>query len=466
MTQAMTDTIENVLFDEIDVGQGAQLIRRLTLEDIRAFAAVSGDVNPAHLDTAFANDSMFHGVIGHGMWTGSLVSTILGTQFPGPGTIYLEQSFRFKRPVRIGDTLTVDVSVSEKNPEKHTLTLDCSIRNQNGDQVVSGQAKVMAPTEKIIRPRMQTPALNLFDPQARVNQFVAELNTHENPVKMGIVHPTDVTSLTAACQLKESEQIDPLLIGPREKIEAVARDAGVSLNGMTIHDAKHSHEAAEMAISLAKEGAIEAIQRGRIDRQELLDPLNRCDALMTRRRFSHITRFDIPLYSKPLFLTDALLNLNPTLLEKVDMIQNAIDTAMILGIELPQVAILSAVDTIDPDYPSSLDAASLCKMHDRGQIQGGRLDGPLRFDHAVMQPEQLTQDLSAGPADIVVAPDSESANMLAKQLELFAGASSSGVMLGARVPLAMPMRDASIQSHMLSGIFAARVAAHYRNTPP
>ena len=145
MTSESPDVIENVLYDDIEIGQSARLVRTLTLEDIRAFAAVSGDVNPAHLDASFANESMFHGVIGHGMWTGSLVSTVLGTILPGPGTIYLEQSFRFKRPVRIGETLTVTVTVAEKHDEKHSLVLDCTIDNQDGNQVVVGQAKVMAP---------------------------------------------------------------------------------------------------------------------------------------------------------------------------------------------------------------------------------------------------------------------------------------------------------------------------------
>lgn len=465
MNQQTPETIENVLYGEIQLGQSARLVRTLTPEDIRAFAAVSGDVNPAHLDTSFANDSMFHGVIGHGMWTGSLVSTILGTQFPGPGTIYLEQSFRFKRPVRVGDTLTVEVVVLEKHDDKHTLVLDCTIGNQHGDQVVVGQAKVMAPTEKIVRPRMQTPQLNVFDPQTRIDAFIASLQP-DLPVRAAIVHPTDAATLTAVLELKETGCIAPVLVGPRAKIEAAASSAQIDLALFELIEVQHSHEAAVCAAELAETGGVDFIQRGNLSKQELLEPIENNQHLHTKFRLSHISRFDIPLYSKPLYLTDAVLNLKPTLLEKAEIIQNAINTARILGIESPHVAILSAVDMIDADYPSSLDAAALCKMHDRGQIQGGRVDGPLKFDHAVTQATARDAKNPSIAADILMAPDNESANMLAKQLEFFAGASHSGVVIGARVPIAMPMRDASVQSQMLSGVFAACIAQHYKIHAP
>lgn len=465
MDQQTPETIENVLYDEIELGQSARLIRTLTPEDIRAFAAVSGDVNPAHLDTSFANDSMFHGVIGHGMWTGSLVSTILGTEFPGPGTIYLEQSFRFKRPVRVGDTLTVEVVVLEKHDDKHTLVLDCSIANQHGDQVVSGQAKVMAPTQKIVRPRMQTPKLNVFDPQARIDAFLASLKS-DQPVRVAIVHPTEAATLTAALELKETGCIVPILVGPRTKIETAAASAQIDLSLFELIDVKHSHEAAVCAAELAEAGTVDCIQRGNLEKHELIEPIESNRHFHTKFRLSHISRFDIPLYSKPLYLTDAVLNLKPTLLEKADIIQNAINTAQILGVESPHVAILSAVDIIDADYPSSLDAAALCKMHDRGQIYAGRLDGPLKFDHAVTQATDPDAPNPSIAADILMAPDNESANMLAKQLEFFAGASHSGVVVGAKVPIAMPMRDASVQSQMLSGVFAACIAQHYKVHAP
>lgn len=462
MNEPQHDVIENVLYADIAIGDSARLVRTLTLEDIRAFAAVSGDVNPAHLDTSFANESMFHGIIGHGMWSGSLVSTVLGTQFPGPGTIYLEQSFRFKRPVRVGDTLTVIVTVLEKQDEKHILVLACSITNQNGDEVVSGQARVIAPSEKIIRPRIGTPKLNVFDPEVRVRHFIESV-APTPPVTAAYVHPTSEVTLLAAQKLLETGTVTPMLIAPLARLEAIARELQIDLGRFELKDAKHSHHAAKLAVALANTGEVEMLCRGDIDKQELITALRASKGMETKTRLSHVLRFDVPLYDKPLWLTDAVLNHRPSLEEKVDIVQNAIHLAEILGLDDPRVALLSAVDTIDPEYPSTLDAAALCKMSDRGQIRGGRLDGPLAFDQAVASPTNLS---TTGAADILVAPDSESANMLAKQLEFFAGASSSGIVMGARVPIALTMRNASSQSLMLSGILAARVAEHYREHQP
>lgn len=457
-----TDLIENVLYQDIQVGDSARLVRTLTLDDIRAFAAVSGDINPAHLDTAFANESMFHGIIGHGMWSGSLVSTILGTQFPGPGTIYLEQSFRFKRPVHVGDTLTVSVTVTEKNDEKHSLALDCLITNQHDDPVVVGQARVMAPTEKIIRPKMGVPKLNLFDPASRVDLFMSGI--HPNPpVTAGCVHPTSEASLLAAVKMKETGAIEPMLIGPMAIVEKLAQEIGVDLSQFTCHDTLHSHHSAQKAVELALEGHVEMLCRGNLDKNELLDAIRKAPKLLTKRRLSHVFRFEVPLYTKPLWLTDAVLNHRPTLEDKVDMVQNAIDLAQVMGVEMPRVALLSAVNRIDPEYPSTLDAAALCKMADRKQILGGFLDGPIAFDEAVRDKGLIAVH---GPADVLMAPDSESANMLAKQLEYFAGASSSGLVLGARVPVALSMQNASAQSHMLSALLAAKVAESYRVAAP
>jgi phosphate acetyltransferase len=162
-----TEWFENHPFDEIRVGQSAQLVRTLTLADIQAFAAVSGDTNPAHLDPEYANATLFHGIIGHGMWGGALISTVLGTLYPGPGTIYLEQNLRFSRPVRVGDTLSVTVTCVATNAEKKTVELDCLILNQRGEKIITGKAQVLAPTEKLRIPRIQAPQITLFDPLAR-----------------------------------------------------------------------------------------------------------------------------------------------------------------------------------------------------------------------------------------------------------------------------------------------------------
>ena len=432
-----TELIENVTFDEITVGQSARLLRTLSVADIQAFAAVSGDTNPAHLDAKYANDTLYHGVIAHGMWSGALISALLGTKFPGPGTIYLDQVLHFTQPVRIGDTLTVTVTVLNKDDTDKSVELDCQVLNQKGERVLHGTAKVLAPTVKVALPRVAGPQIQLFDPQARFNELLAR-GAGLEAVRCAVVHPCDAGSLSGAIDAARYGLIIPVLIGPEKRIRQVAEQADIDLHGIQIISVEHSHAAAEKAAEMAVDGEVEILMKGSLHTDELVHAVLLRPKLRTGRRMSHVFRFDIPLYSKPLLITDAALNIKPGLLDKRDIAQNAIDLCWIMGIENPKVAILSAVETINPEITSTLDAASLCKMADRGQITGARIDGPLAFDNAV-SPEAVRikhiQSSVAGDADILLAPDLESGNMLAKQLEYLAGASGCGVVLGARIPI-------------------------------
>lgn len=455
---------ENHPYEDIVVGQTAQLVRTLTLQDIQAFAAVSGDTNPAHLDPEYANATLFHGVIGHGMWGGALISSLLGTVFPGPGTIYLEQNLRFTKPVRIGDTLNVTVSCVSKNDEKKTLELDCLVTNQKGDRVLSGLARVLAPTQKLRIPRIHAPSITLFDPQTRHKNLLA-MGAHLEPVVCGVVHPCDSESLQGALQAQMSGLIQAVLIAPEKKLRALAQSAELSLDGVRIVDVAHSHQAAEVAARMAGEGQLEALMKGSLHTDELIHAVVTNPALRTGRRMSHVFRFEAPMYPKPLYITDAALNIAPTLLDKVDIVQNAIDFARIMGTEQPKVAVLAAVETVNPNMPSTLDAAALCKMADRGQIRGGVIDGPLAFDNAVSTHAAEIKHIAsavAGQADILLAPDLESGNMVAKQLEYLAGASSAGVVLGARVPIALTSRADTAVTRAASALLAKLIAHHNR----
>ncbi len=459
-----TSMIENVTFDEIQIGQNARMVRTLTQQDIEAFAAVSGDTNPAHLDSEYADATLFHGIIGHGMWGGALISALLGTVFPGPGTIYLEQNLHFTRPVRVGDTLTINVTVLTRDEAKKSIELDCQVTNQNGVRVLYGLARVMAPTQKVRRPRIQAPTIQLFDPHARLNDLLA-LGADMPPARCGVVHPCDVESLRGAMQAAEHNLIIPVLIAPEAKLRAVAEEAGISLEGVEIINVEHSHEAAQVAAKMAAAKQLEALMKGSLHTDELIHAVVTCPALRTGRRMSHVFRFDVPAYSKPLLITDAALNINPGLKEKVDIVQNAIDFAHILGTPNPKVALLSAVETVNPNIPSTLDAAAMCKMADRGQIKGGTLDGPLAFDNAISamaaRIKHIESDV-AGDADILVVPDLDSGNMLAKQLEYLGGASTSGIVLGARVPIALTSRADGASTRMASALLAKLVAHHNR----
>ena len=453
--------MENITYDELSVGHSARLVRTVTLQDIQAFAAVSGDINPAHLNPEYADATMFHGVIAHGMLGAALISALFGTQFPGPGTIYLGQELKFTKPVRIGDTLTVLATVSEKNDEKKRIKMDCLVTNQSGETVLKGEANLMPPTKKVRVQRIDAPQIQLYDPEARFNTLLDQVQGLDI-VRCAVVHPCDAGSLSGAMDAANHGLIKPVLIGPEGRIRHVAEEAGISLQGVEIISVEHSHAAAEMAAAMAANKEVEILMKGSLHTDELVKAVLSHKGLRTGRRLSHVFRFDVRLYSKPLIITDAAINIEPTLQEKVDIVQNAIDFARVMGIETPKVAILSAVETVTASIPSTLDAAALCKMADRGQITGGLLDGPLAFDNAVspdaVQIKGIVSEV-AGQADILAVPDLESGNMIAKQLEYLAGASGSGLVLGARVPIALTSRADGPMARVASTVLAV-LAAH------
>ncbi|PXW96992.1 phosphate acetyltransferase [Sphaerotilus hippei] len=468
--------ISNLTWDELPVGSSATMVRTITQADIQAFAIVSGDVNPAHVDIEYANASRFHGTIAHGMWAGALISSLLGTRFPGPGTIYEGQVLHFHLPVRAGDTLTVKVRVSDRNETRHQLTLDCEVHNQTGALVVSGEALVRAPREKIVRPRTTMPELHLFDPAARlaawIDQWGGEMRTllaGAPPVICGVVHPCDATSLAGALAAGRLGLITPWLIGPQARIRSLADSLGLDLAGVHIESVEHSHAAAQRAVELAAAGQVEVLMKGSLHTDELMHAVIATPALRTKQRMSHVFRFDIPAYPKPVLITDAAINITPSLADKADIVRNAVALAHTLGIAAPKVALLAAVETVTPTMNSTLDAAALCKMADRGQIAGAVLDGPLAFDNAISAEAARIKGIQspvAGDVDILVVPDLEAGNMLAKQLEYLAGAAGCGIVLGARVPIALTSRADSEASRLASAALAARLALAWRTERP
>ena len=454
------DFIENRTFDEIAIGDSAGLTRTLTADDIALFAVMSGDINPAHLDKAYAEKSMFHRIIGHGMWGGALISAVLGTRLPGPGTIYLGQDLRFRKPVGVGDTITVTVTAKEKKPEKHVISFDCLAVNQNGDEVITGTAVTMAPVEKIRRPRPDVPEIQLrrHDKYQQLLDRCAALE----PISTAVVHPCDRVSLDGAVRAAQAKLIVPVLVGPRAKIEAVASAEHLDISRYEIVDVEHSNAAAAKAVALARAGKVEALMKGSLHTDELMREVTASETgLRTARRISHAFIMDVPTYPIPLIITDAAVNIFPNLEDKRDICQNAIDLAHALGAEEVRVAILSAVETVTTKIPSTLEAAALCKMADRGQITGGLLDGPLAFDNAIS--EQAARDKGivspvAGRANILLVPDLEAGNMLAKQLSYLAHADAAGIVLGARLPIILTSRADNLRTRMASAGVAVLLA--------
>ena len=452
--------IENHVFDDIAEGQSASLTRTLTERDIKLFASMSGNVNPAHVDPEFAKSDMFHKVIAHGMWGASLISTVLGTELPGPGTIYRDQSLRFLGPIGLGDTVTVTVTARKKNAAHHTITFDCSCVNQDGKVVIDGTALVIAPTRKIKRARVNMPDVTMMDRGAKFRAMIA-LAEKLPPLLTAVVHPVDANAIGGALDAAKEGLITPVLVGPEARIRAAAKEADLDISSFRLVATEHSHAAAETAARMAREGEVHALMKGSLHTDEFLHPvLDRSNCLRTDRRLSHVFLTDVPNYDRPLFITDGAVNIAPDLADKRDIVQNAIDMAHALSIAAPRVAILSAVEVVNPKIPSTLDAAALCKMANRGQITGAIVDGPLAFDNAVSPAAAKVKHIVsevAGRADILVAPDLEAGNMIAKQLEYLADADAAGIVLGARVPIILTSRADNAQSRMASCAVSALI---------
>jgi len=462
------EILENKTFDEIQIGDNATITRELSIEDIHLFALVTGDTNPTHIDHEYMDKAGFNKVSGHSMWGGSLVSSLLGNQLPGSGTVYKSQDLKFERPISLGDALTVTIKAIDKNPETKVIKFDCQCINQHGEAVYAGVAEVHAPTEKVQARKVTLPSVHMDKPGAQLQRLIA-MTKDLQPIRMAVVHPVDHNSLLGAIDAAKINLIVPVLIGPRKKIEAAAEIDNVDLTPYELIDTEHSHEAAAQAVALARSGNVQGILKGSLHTDELMsEVVNRGTGVSTARRMSHVFLMDVPTYARPLMITDAAINIDPSLETKRDIVQNAIELAQALGNEEPHVALLSAVETINSKMRSTLEAAAICKMAHRKQIVGGVVDGPLAFDNAVSEEAARIKGIEspvAGRADILVAPDLEAGNMVAKQLEYLAEAQSSGIVLGARVPIALTSRADTVLSRMASCALALLLSRHQSKMP-
>ncbi len=280
-----------------------------------------------------------------------------------------------------------------------------------------------------------------------------------------VVHPCDAPSLGGAMAAARAGLIVPLLVGPEARIRRAATEAGIDIAGVAIVDTPHSHASAAQGVALVRAGRATALMKGSLHTDELLEAVvDRDSGIRTERRISHVFVMDVPTYPKPLFITDAAVNIAPRLDEKVDIVVNAIGLAHAIGIARPKIAILSAVETVSAKIPSTIDAAALCKMAERGQITGGVLDGPLAFDNAISREAAAMKGIVspvAGDADILLVPDLEAGNMLAKELTFLAGAEAAGLVLGARVPIILTSRADSVRTRLASAAVAA-IYSHAR----
>ena len=292
-------------------------------------------------------------------------------------------------------------------------------------------------------PVLEAPAKVEVRYHDKFNKLIEAAQKHP-PAKTAIAHPCDQVSLESAVKAAALKLIEPILVGPEKRIRSVAADNSLDISGFEIVDAEHSHDSAAKAVALVREGRAEALMKGSLHTDEIMAAVVARDTgLRTSRRISHCFVMDVPNHDQPLIITDAAVNIAPDLKSKVHITQNAIDLAHALGAKEVRVAILSAMETVNPDVPSTLEAAALCKMADRGQITGGLLDGPLALDNAISLDAAAIKKISspvAGRANVLVVPDLEAGNMLAKSLSFLANADAAGIVLGAKVPVILTSR--------------------------
>lgn len=460
--------LTNVTFDEIRVGAVAESTLVLDRMQVDLLAFVSGDADAFHLAGAAGSEASPTAASTEAAGSEALLSNLIGTRLPGPGTRILSRNVEYSGHARVGDTLTARVTVTAKHEAGRRVVLDCRVVNQEGVELVSGATVVEAPRERLAYNEAAPahPALRRRD----VFMDLFEACGRCGPVTCAIVHPCDRDSLTGALLAAERGIVLPVLVGPEEKIRRTAGEAGMTMGSHRIVPVPHSHAAAAKAVEMARRGEVESIMKGSLHTDELMGAVvPSASGLRTSRRISHAFVLDIPAYPKMLMMTDAAVNLFPGLEDKQDIVQNAIGLAQVMGIPTPRVGILSAVETVTSRIPSTLDAAALCKMADRGQIRGGILDGPLAFDNAISARAAKTKGIESpisGEADILLAPDIEAANMLLKQLTYLAGAEGAGIVLGARIPIVLTSRADSVRTRLASAALMAIVAQSARTGRP
>ncbi|MEO1039831.1 MAG: bifunctional enoyl-CoA hydratase/phosphate acetyltransferase [Pseudomonadota bacterium] len=451
--------------DQLKAGQSAQASRTVTANDLVFYSHASGDLNPLHLPEVDGDGDGTPEGLCPPAYLAALLSALIGSRLPGPGSRETDWALRTGAPARIGDRLTVRVEIKEIRTEDVLIAGEVS--GPTGT-AMSAEITVAPPERPAVFGPHDLPDL-LIRRYRKFERLVAACDGID-PAITAVVCPYTEESLEGALDAATRELITPILVGETAKIEAAALAAERDLTGIGIIDAASASEAAGAAARLVAEGGAHSLMKGHLHTDTILRAvLDRAHGLRGERRISHVFVLDMPGVDHLLFVTDAAVNIAPDLKVKMDIAQNSIDLARALGITLPKVGVLSAVEKVNPALPSSLDAAALSKMADRGQITGGLVDGPLAMDNAVdleaAQIKGLTGEV-AGRAEILIAPNLEAGNMLAKELTFVARAESAGVVVGARAPVVVTSRADSEFSRLVSCAVAALHAQWLRTGKP
>jgi phosphate butyryltransferase len=448
---------KNRPYDKLSVGDTAELARVCDQDDFYVYANNSGNYNPLHLMYEDGDGDGQNEAVAPALWVGSLVSAVLGNILPGAGTVYKSQNFTFHAPAEAGDELISRVEVLEKMANRQ-VRMDTSVtRKSDGLVLMTGQAVVVAPNFERSYSELELPGL-VVQRHRHFEALEAKVAALP-PMPTVVVAPEEINSLAGALSARRMDIITPILVGDVDKIRAAAAELGENLDGIRIEDVKNHRAASARAVDIVVDGDAAALMKGHLHTDELLQAAMRKDrGLRSGRRFTHVFVMDVPGLSHLLLVSDAAINIEPDLKTKMDITQNAIDLAISLGIDRPKAGVLSAVETINPLIQSSMDAALLSKMAERGQISGGLVDGPLAMDNAVSIAAARTKGITsevAGRAEILIVPNLDAGNMVVKQLTFIAHAEPAGVVLGAKVPIILTSRADGEISRLASCAIAA-----------
>jgi len=452
-------------YDAIEIGERAELTRTVSANDLVFYSHASGDLNPLHLPELDGDGDGIVEAFAPTAWLAGLLSALVGNTLPGPGSRATDFKGEAGAPLRLGETAKAEIEVTGKADGRLTLK-----------GVITGPAGVALTAELTVLPPDHPRAFDAYElPDLQVRRhlhFDRLLRACDgiDPARTAVVQPHSEDALDGALKAAARGLITPILVGRRSEIEAAAKALDADISGYDLVEAEDAADAAAKACRMVADGDADSVMKGHLHTDTLLRAiLDRKHGLRGERRISHSFILDVPGRDHLLFITDAAVNIAPDLAAKADIVQNAIDLACALGVALPKAAILSAVETVNPALSSTLDAAALAKMADRGQIKRGLVDGPLAMDNAVDPEAARVKNLTgevAGRADILVAPDLESGNMLAKELIYLARAETAGIVLGARAPVILTSRADSAFSRLVSCAVAALHACWLKTGKP
>ncbi len=458
----MTQNIHNVPFDQLQIGMQASRTRTLMAEDLYVFANSSGNVNPMHLPKHDGDGDGQTESVAPGMWIASLISAVLGTELPGPGTLYHSQTLRFVGRAHAGDELTCTVRITDLGAGR-LVRFDTLVEDAHGTRILEGEAEVIAPEQPMSFDLSDVPGLTV---QRHVHfDALLERAAPLPPIPTAVVAPESPDALGGAVLGAEHTLIDPILIGHADRIAEAAEQEGVDISPYRVIDIRDHRMAAQEAVRMVLDKQAAAVMKGHLHTDILLGEIVKRDGGLRRggRRLSHVFVMDVPGLDHLLMVTDAAINISPDLQTKKDIVQNAIELAHSLGIAQPKVGVLSAVEVVNPAIPSTLDAAALSKMAERGQITGGLVDGPLAMDNAINLGAAMTKGITslvAGRAEVLMAPNLEAGNMLAKELTFLAQAQTGGIVMGAKCPVILTSRADDERARLASCAVAALYADH------